>query len=71
MKKASFLFLAVLFISSGSLFAQGFHLGVKGGVNMSQLQGGESFSNGFKLGLSGGAFAELNFNKHIGLQPEL
>ncbi len=71
MKKASFLFLAVLFISSGSLFAQGFHLGVKGGINMSQLQGGESFSNGFKLGLSGGAFAELNFNKHIGLQPEL
>ncbi|MEO6963079.1 MAG: porin family protein [Puia sp.] len=71
MKKASLLILAALFISMGSLFAQGFHLGVKGGVNMSKLEGGQSFSNGFKLGLSAGAFAELNFTKYLGLQPEL
>lgn len=71
MKKASFLFLTVLFISSGSLFAQGFHLGVKAGANMAKLSPGESFSDGFKLGLSAGAFAELNFTKHIGLQPEI
>jgi hypothetical protein len=71
MKKVSVLILALVFVSSGALFAQGFHLGIKGGVNMSKLDGGQSFSDGFKLGLSAGAFAELNFTKHFGIQPEL
>jgi hypothetical protein len=70
MKKASLLFLAVLIISSGSLFAQGFHIGLKGGTNLSEING-QAFSDGFKWGFSAGGFAELNFTKQIGLQPEL
>jgi hypothetical protein len=69
MKKASLLFLAVLFISSGTLFAQGFHIGLKAGTNMSKIDG-QSFSGGFKWGFSAGGFAELNFTKSLGLQPE-
>jgi hypothetical protein len=70
MKKVSLFFIAVLFISSGSLFAQGFHIGVKGGVNMTKIDG-RSFDEAFKWGLSAGGFAELNFTNHIGIQPEV
>ncbi len=69
MKKASLLILSVVIISSGSLFAQGFHLGLKAGTNLSSIDG-EGFSSGFKWGFTAGAFAELNINKHIGIQPE-
>jgi len=70
MKKASLFFLSVLFISSGSLFAQGFHIGVKGGTNLTKIDG-RSFDQGFKWGFSAGGFAEINFTDHIGIQPEL
>ncbi|HTQ28401.1 MAG TPA: porin family protein [Puia sp.] len=50
--------------------AQGFHLGIKGGANISKIDG-QSFDDGFKFGYSLGAFAELNINKKWGLQPEL
>jgi len=70
MKKASLFFIAVLFISSGTLFAQGFHIGVKGGTNLTKIDG-RSFDQGFKWGFSAGGFAEINFTDHIGIQPEL
>ena len=70
MKKASLFFIAVLFISSGTLFAQGFHIGVKGGTNLAKIDG-RSFDEGFQWGLSAGGFAELNFTKYIGIQPEV
>jgi hypothetical protein len=70
MKKASLFLTVALVISSGALFAQGFHIGVKGGVNMTKIDG-QSFDNGFKWGISAGGFAELNFTKHLGIQPEL
>ncbi len=61
--------LAALFITSGSVFAQGFHLGLKAGADMTKIEG-ESFKEGFKWGFAAGAFAELNFTKTLGLQPE-
>jgi hypothetical protein len=61
--------LLVIVIATGS-FAQGFHLGVKGGANIFKIDG-RSFDDQFKFAYSVGAFAELNFTKHIGLQPEL
>src|SRR5579863_7882238 len=61
--------LLVIVIASGS-YAQGFHLGVKGGTNIFKIDG-RSFDDQFKFAYSVGAFAELNFTKHIGIQPEL
>jgi hypothetical protein len=50
--------------------AQSFKLGVKVGGNMNKIQG-QSFSDGFKFAYHAGAFAEINFNKKWGIQPEL
>lgn len=61
-------FLVTITVISG--YAQGFHIGVKGGANIFKLDG-RSFSDEFKFGYSLGGFAELNFNKTWGIQPEL
>ena len=61
--------LLVLTISSASI-AQGFHAGVKGGVNMFKIDG-MSFNEEFKYGYNAGLFAEINFSKKLGIQPEL
>jgi len=50
--------------------AQSFKLGVKVGGNMNKIQG-QSFSDGFKFAYHAGAFAEINFNKKWGIQPEV
>lgn len=50
--------------------AQGFHLGIKGGANIVKIDG-QSFDQSFKLGYSLGGFAEINFSKKWGIQPEL
>jgi hypothetical protein len=70
MKKLSFLVLAVFVFSASRIQAQGFHLGIKAGTNISEING-RSFSDGFKFGFSAGAFAELNFTSQWGIQPEL
>lgn len=51
-------------------FAQGFHIGVKGGVNMYKLEG-KSFSDQFEHSYNAGLFSEINFSKKIGIQPEV
>jgi len=58
MKKLSFLTIAVFIISVSSTQAQGFHLGIKAGTNISQLTG-RSFDEGFQWNFMAGAFAEL------------
>jgi Outer membrane protein beta-barrel domain len=70
MKKLSFLTIAVFIISVSSIRAQGFHLGIKAGTNISQLTG-RSFDEGFQWNFMAGAYAELNFSSHWGIQPEL
>jgi len=70
MKKAGFLFFAVIFFSSSRIAAQGFHLGIKAGTNIAQING-RSFDGGFKWGFSAGAFAEINITSKWGIQPEL
>jgi hypothetical protein len=59
----------VLMAVMGS-FAQGFHIGAKGGVNINKLAG-RSFSDEFDYGFTLGGFAEINFAKKWGLQPEV
>jgi hypothetical protein len=51
-------------------FAQGFHMGIKGGANVFKLDG-KSFDEEFRHGYNLGAFAEINFNKKWGIQPEV
>ena len=51
-------------------FAQGFHAGVKGGANIFKVDG-KSFDEEFRHGYNLGAFAEINFNKKWGIQPEV
>jgi hypothetical protein len=70
MKKFSFLVFAVVILCSSRIYAQGFHLGIKAGTNISQISG-RSFDQGFNWGFMAGAFAEVNFTKSWGIQPEL
>ncbi len=51
-------------------FSQGFHFGVKGGANLYKIEG-RSFDEAFNYGYNAGLFAEINFDKHWGIQPEV
>jgi hypothetical protein len=68
--KSVLLSFALIILFIGGTYAQGFQLGIKGGANISQEQG-RSFDQGFKFGYSIGGFAELNFSKKWGIQPEI
>ncbi|MBK9568864.1 MAG: PorT family protein [Chitinophagaceae bacterium] len=61
------LFTALLF--SQAMMAQ-FHLGVKGGANMTKVQG-KSFKDEFKYGYHLGGFAEVRLGNKFVLQPEV
>lgn len=50
--------------------AQAFHFGGKAGANMTKIDG-QSFKDGYELGYQLGGFVEIDFNKNIGIQPEL
>lgn len=67
-------YLACFLLAGGILLqgvqAQGFKLGVKVGGNMNKIEG-KSFNDGFKFAYHAGAFAEINFTKKWGIQPEV
>ena len=50
--------------------AQGVRLGAKVGSNLNKIEG-QSFNNGFDLSYHAGGFAEIDFNKKWGIQPEV
>jgi hypothetical protein len=64
--------LAALFFVflGGQLHAQGFHLGFKGGANLLKIDG-RAWSEEFSFGYHIGGFAEINFSKKWGIQPEV
>lgn len=65
------IFLAIAFImTTGIASAQGFRVGIKAGANMNKVSG-QSFNDGFDLSYHVGGFAEIDFNKKWGIQPEL
>lgn len=68
-KKTLMLFALALSVSTLS-FAQDFHIGVKAGANIFKVDG-RSFKEEFKFGYNVGAFAEIDFTKHFGIQPEV
>ena len=70
MKKKALMFLALACSVSTITFAQGFHVGFKAGANIFKVDG-KSFKEEFKFGYNLGAFAEINFSKKFGIQPEV
>src|SRR6478735_6580634 len=64
------LLLAVSFAGIVSASAQRLDFGGKIGANLTKING-EKFSEGYELNYQLGAFAEIDFNKHWGIQPEL
>ena len=67
------LILPLLVISTG-LFAQGFQLGIKGGVNISNFSGSGSASDVKKKALVGfhaGGMINLMFGNNASIQPEV
>jgi len=60
--------IAGLFMSS-SLMAQ-FHIGFKGGANVTKISG-NSFKDKFSYGYHLGGFAEIGFGGKLGIQPEV
>lgn len=72
MKKSIF-FLAIALLGFAQIsLAQkpNFGLGIKAGANMNKIDG-QSFKDGYNFGYQLGGFAELNFSKTFGLQPEV
>jgi hypothetical protein len=51
-------------------FAQGFHVGIKGGANIFKIDG-TAIKDEFKFGYNLGGFAEINFADKWGIQPEV
>ncbi len=66
------IFLVAFMVISGTvLHAQtGFRLGVKAGANLNKIEG-QSFDQGFNFSYHAGAFAEIDFAKRWGIQPEV
>lgn len=64
-------FVAFMVIIGTVLHAQtGFRLGVKAGANLNKIEG-QSFDQGFNFSYHAGAFAEIDFAKRWGIQPEV
>ena len=68
--KSIILSLAFLTITVVSVNAQGFQLGLKGGANLTQVQG-RSFDQAYNYGYNIGGYADIKITKHFGIQPEL
>ncbi|BDQ11672.1 porin family protein [Sediminibacterium sp. TEGAF015] len=66
------IFLVAFMVIIGTvLHAQtGFRLGVKAGANLNKIEG-QSFDQGFNFSYHAGAFAEIDFAKRWGIQPEV
>lgn len=69
MKKIILSAMAVAIFSTVAM-AQQFHLGIKGGANMTKIDG-QSFKDGFEFGYQLGGFAEIGISKGLGIQPEV
>lgn len=64
----AFVLLSVAGIAQGGVPA--FQLGVKGGVNLTKIDG-KSFADEFNYGYHAGVFATIKINNHIQIQPEV
>lgn len=69
MKAKFFLPLLAALFASSTLMAQ-FHIGMKGGANITKIDG-QSFKDKFTYGYHLGGFAEIGLSKKFVLQPEV
>ena len=78
-RKLRFKIIALCLLLSNSLFAQSkvdaerenfFRFGAKAGVNINKING-QAYTDGFKYNFQGGVFAQFNFSKTLGIQPEI
>src|SRR5277367_4600936 len=69
MKNGFLLLFVLILINCSSAAAQGLHLGIKAGSDLSQVSG-YSLQNGLKGGFMAGAFAEVNLIL-LGVQAEV
>lgn len=67
--KTRFLFLFTALLLSQVMMAQ-FHIGVKGGANVTKVDG-KSFKDQFRYGYHLGGFAEIRMGNKFVLQPEV
>jgi Outer membrane protein beta-barrel domain len=70
MKKKFFSLLIPALIIGSISFAQGLHIGVKGGANIVKVDG-KQFSDEYQYGYNLGAFAEIGLNDKWAIQPEV
>lgn len=68
--KFKLMFLAAALLAVSALQAQGFHLGVKGGANITKVDG-KAMSDEFNYGYHLGGFAEIGLGKKWYVQPEV
>ena len=69
MKTKLFSLIAISILFSSAAIAQ-FNLGVKGGANISKIEG-RSFKEEFRYGYHLGGFVEIGLGGRLGLQPEV
>jgi hypothetical protein len=62
--------LVLLFFGLMNANAQGFHIGAKAGLNINKIAG-RSFNDEAQYGITAGGFAEIDFAKKWGIQPEI
>ncbi len=70
MKKIFLLSVFTLLFAATAMAQAGLHLGIKGGANMTKIEG-EKFKDGFDLNYHLGGYLELALSKGFGIQPEV
>lgn len=70
MNKKFFSFLVLSTLITTVTFAQGLHVGLKGGANIFKVDG-KQFEDEYKFGYNLGAFAEIGLSKKLAIQPEV
>ncbi len=68
--KKTIIAIAIIIVATNSTNAQKFNIGLKAGANLGKISG-SSFSSEYKLSYHAGAFMSFDFNKKIGIQPEV
>ncbi|ULQ57079.1 PorT family protein [Flavihumibacter rivuli] len=68
--KTTLMGMLLLLLGSTCVKAQGFHLGIKGGANITKVDG-KAMSEEFNYGYNLGGFAEIGLGKKWLLQPEV
>jgi len=70
MKKFTLVLAAALLYSAGLIAQPSLHIGIKGGANMTKIDG-EQYSDGFRFNYYLGPFLQLQLTKGFGIQPEV